>query len=133
MLLNCSVGEDSWESLDFKEIKPLNPKDQLWKLIRRADSEVEAPILWQPDAKTQLFRKDPDAGKDWRQEDKGMTEDEMVGWHHWINVHEFEEAPGDGEGQGSLASCSPWSYKELDKTERLNNHNNEACTYICIC
>ena len=133
MLLNCSVGEESWESLDFKEIKPLNPKDQLWKLIRRTDSEVEAPILWQPDVKPQLFRKDPDAGKDWRQEEKGLTEDEMVGWHHRINVHEFEEAPGDGEGQGSLASCSPWSCKELEKTERLNNHKNEACTYIHTC
>ena len=77
---------------------------------------------WPPDAKSRLIRKDPDAGKDWRQEEKGRTEDEMVGWHHWLNGHEFEQAPGDGEGQGSLACCSSWGRKESDITERLSNN-----------
>ena len=72
--------------------------------------------------KSQLIEKDPDSGKDWRQEEKGMTEDEMVGWHHWLNGHDFGQALGDGEGQGSLACCSPWGHKELDTTERLNNN-----------
>ena len=81
MLLNYGVGEDSWESLDCKEIKPVNPKgNQFWIFIRRTDAE--APILWLSDEKNWLIRRDPDAGKDWRQEEKGMTEDEMVGWHH---------------------------------------------------
>ena len=88
MLLNYSIGEDSWESLDCKEINPVNPKNQLWILIGRTDSESEAPILWPPDAKTQFFRKDPDPGKDWRQEEKGMTEDKLVAWHHQLNGHE---------------------------------------------
>ena len=106
MLLNCGVGEDSWESLGLQEIKPINPKEnQLWIFIGRTDAKAEAPILWPPDAKSQLIRKDPDAGKDWRQEEKGMTEDEMVGWHQRLNGHEFEQAPGDNEGQGSLACC----------------------------
>ena len=84
-------------------------------------AEAEAPILWPPDAKNWLIRKYPDARKDRRPEETGMTEDEMVGWHHWLNGHGFEQAPGDGEGQGSLACCSPWGCKESD-TERLNNN-----------
>ena len=88
MFLNYSIGEDSWESLDCKEINPVNPKNQLWILIGRTDSESEAPILWPPDAKTQFFRKDPDPGKDWRQEEKGMTEDKLGAWHHQLNGHE---------------------------------------------
>jgi len=80
-------------------------------------AEAEAPILWPPDVKSWLIRKDPDAGKGWRQEEKGTTEDEMVEWHHWRSGHEFEQAPGDGEGQGSLACCSPWGWKESDTTE----------------
>jgi len=84
------------------------------------DAEVEAPRLWPPDAKNWLVRKDPDAGKDWRWEEKGMTEDEMVGWHHWLDGHEFEQVPGVGDGQGSLACCSPWCHKEPDMTEWLN-------------
>ena len=72
--------------------------------------------------KSQLIEKDPDSGKDWRQEEKGMTEDEMIGWHHWLDGHDFGQALGDGEGQGSLACCSPWGHKELDTTERLNNN-----------
>ena len=97
--------------LDSKEIKPVNPKrNQLWILIERTDAEAEAPILW-PDVKSRLIGKDPDAWKDWRQEAKGTTEDEMVGWHHRLNGHEFEQTPGDGEGQGSLAGWSPRGHK----------------------
>ena len=97
------------------EIKPVNPKgNQSWIFIGRIDAEAEAPILWTPDTKSWLIRKDPDAQKDWGQEEKGMTEDEMVKWHHWLNGHEFEKTLGDGEGQGGLAHCSPWSRKELD-------------------
>ena len=95
--------------LNCKEIKLVNPKgNQSWIFIGRAD--VEAPILWPPDAKSRLIGKDTVAGKDWRQE-KGMTGDEIVGWHHWLNVHEFEQAPADGKEQGSLACCSPWVSK----------------------
>ena len=109
MLLNCDVGEDSWESLDCKEIKPVNPKgNQPWIFIVRTDAEAEAPILRPPDVKSWLIKKDPDAWKDWRQEEKGMTEDETVGWYYWFHGHEFKQAPGDGEGQRSLACCSSW-------------------------
>ena len=87
------------------------------------DAEAGTPILWRPDTKNWLIGKDPDAGKDWRQEETGMTEDEMVGWHHWLDGHEFEQAPGDGEGWGSLACCSPWGRKEPDAAEQLNNSN----------
>ena len=119
------VSEKTLESpLDCKEIQPVNPKgNQSWIFIGRTDAEAEAPVLLPLDAKSQLIRKDPDAGKDWRQEEKGMTEDELVGWHHWLNEHEFEQALGDGEGQGSLACYSPWGHKELDVTEQLNNNN----------
>ena len=97
------VLERTLESpLDCKEIKPVHPKgNQSWILIRRTDAEAEAPILWPPDAKNWLIGKDPDAGKDWRQEEKGTTEDEMVGWHHWLNGCEFEQAPGAGDGQAA--------------------------------
>ena len=109
--------------LDSKEIHPVNPKgDQSWEFIGRADTEAEAPILWPPDAKSQIIGKDPDAGKDWGQEEKGTTEDEMVGWHHRLNGHEFEQTPGDSEGQGSLECCSPWGQKGMDTTEQLNNN-----------
>ena len=115
------VLEKTLESpLDCKEIKPVSPKgNQSWIFIGRTDAE--APILWPPDAMNRLIRKDPDAGKDWRQEKKGTTEDKMVGWHHQLNGHEFEQALRDGKGQGSLVCCSPWGHKELDTTERLNN------------
>ena len=107
--------------LDCKEIKPVNPKgNQSWISVGRMDAEAETPIIWPPDVKSWLIRIDPDIGKDWRQEEKGMTEHEVVGWHHWINGHEFEQAPGDGEGQGSLACCSPWDRKESDTTKWLN-------------
>ena len=96
--------------LDFKEIKPVNSLgNQPWLFIGRTDAEVEAPVLWPPDAKSRLTGKDPDAGKDWRQEEKAVTENEIVGWHHWLNGHEFEQALGDGGEQGSLACCNPWN------------------------
>ena len=108
--------------LDCKEIQPVHPKgNQSWIFIGRTDAEAETPILWLPDAKNQLIGKDPDVGKDWRQEEKGTTEDEMVGWHHRLSGHEFKQALGDGDGQGSLACCSPWGCKELDTTKRLNS------------
>ena len=91
--------------------------------IGRTDADAEAPILWPPDAKSQLTRKDPNAGKDWGQKEKGLTEDEMVGWHHRLNGYEFEQTLGDSEGQGSLACCSPWSRKESDTTEWVNSNN----------
>ena len=107
--------------LDCKEIKPVDPKgNQSWILIGRTDAEAETPMFWPPDVKNWLTGKDPDAGKDWRQEEKGTTEDEMVGWHHWFNGHEFEQTLGVGDGQGSLACCSPWGHKESDTTEWLN-------------
>ena len=107
--------------LNCKEIHPINPKgNQSWIFIGRTNAEAEAPILWPPDVKNWLIWKDPDAGKDWRQEEKGTTEDEMVGWHHWLNGHEFEQTLGDDEGQGGLACCSPWGHKELNMTEWLN-------------
>ena len=119
-LLNCGVGEDSWSPLDSKKIKPVNPKgSQSWILIGRTDAEVETPTFWPPDVKNWLIGKDPDAGKDWKQE-KGTTEDEVVGWHHWLNGHEFEHAPEVGDGQGSLTCCSPCGCKESDMTEWLN-------------
>ena len=117
--------------LDGKEIKPVNPKgNQSWIFIGRTDAEAETPILWPPDAKSQLIGKDPDAGKDWTQEEKRMTEDEMVGWHHQLNGHEFEQAPGVGDGQGSLACCSPWGRKESDMTEQLNWTEHDKSSYI---
>ena len=107
--------------MDCKEVKPINPKgNQLWVFIRRTDAKAETPILWPPHVKNWLIGKDPDAGKEWRQEEKGTTEDEMVGWHHWLNGHEFEPALWVGDGQGSLACCSPWGHKESDTTEWLN-------------
>ena len=116
------VLEKTLESpLDCKEIQPVNHKgNQPWIFIGRTDVEAEAPILRPPDAKTWLLGKDPDAGKDWRQEEKGTTEDEMAGWHHWLNGHEFEQTPGDSVGQGSLVCWSPWGLKESDMTEWLN-------------
>ena len=116
------VLEKSLESpLYCKEIKPVNPKgDQSWIFIGRTDAEAETPILWPPDAKNWLIWRDPDAGKDWGWEKEGTTEDEMVGWHHRLNGHEFEQALGVGDGQGSLACCSPWGHKESDRTEQLN-------------
>ena len=107
--------------LDSKEIKPINPKgNQPWIFTGRTDDEAEAPKLWPPDARNWLTGKEPDAGKDWRQE-KGTTEDEVVGWHHQFKGRESEQTLGDSEGQGSLVCCSPWGHKALDTTEQLNN------------
>ena len=107
--------------LDCKEIQLVTPEgSQSWIFIGRTDAEAETPILWPSSVKNWLIGKDPDAGKDQRQEEKGTTEDEMVGWHHWLNGHEFEQALGVGEGQGSLVCCSPWGCNELDMTKRLN-------------
>ena len=104
--------------LDYRDIKPVNPKGtQSWIFIGRTDAE--APILWPPDVKNWLIGKGPDAGKNWGWEENGMTKNEMVGWHHWFNGHEFEQAPGVGDGQGSLECCSPWGCKELDMTKQL--------------
>ena len=120
------VLEKTLESpLDCKEIQPVHLKgSQSWIFIGRTDAEAEAPILWPFDAKSQLIRKDSEAGKDWQQEEKGATEDEIVGWHHRLNGHEFVQTLGDSERQGSLACCSPWGRKESDVTERLNNNDN---------
>ena len=107
--------------LDCEETQPVHPKgNQSWVFIGRTDVEAEILLFWPPDVKNWLIWKDPDVGKDWRQEEKGMTEDEMVGWHHWLNGHEFEWTPGIGDGQGGLACCSPWGRKESDTTEWLN-------------
>ena len=115
------LGKTLQSSLDFKEIQPVHSKrNQSWIFTGRTDAEAETPILWLPDAKNWLIGKDLDAGKDWRQEEKGMTEDEMVGWHNRLNGHESEQAPGVADGQGGLVCCSPWGRKELDMTEWLN-------------
>ena len=118
------VLEKTLESpLDCKKIKPVNPKgNQSWIFIRGIDAEDEAQILCPPAVKSWLIGKDPKAGKDWRQEEKGSTEDKIVGWYHQFNAREFDQALGDCEGQGSLACYSPWGPKELDKTEWLSKH-----------
>ena len=112
-----------------KEIKPVQPKgNQSWIFIGRTDAEP--PIHWPPDVKSWLIGKDPDTGKDWGQEEKvGVAEDEMVGWHHWLNGHEFELTPGDGEGQGGLVCCSPWGRKESDNTTEWLNSNGISISY----
>ena len=109
MLLNCGVGEDFWESLDFKEIQPVHPKgDQSWVVIGRTDAKAESPILWPPHVKSWLIGKDSDAGRYWGQEEKGTTEDEMAGWHHQFDGHEFGWTPGVGDGEGGLVCCDSW-------------------------
>ena len=121
MLLNCGVGEDSWDPLDCKEIQPVHPKgDHSWVFIGRTDVEAETPILWPPGVKRWLIWKDPDAGKDWGQEEKGTTEDEVVRWHHRLDEHGFGWTLGVGDGQGGLVCCSLWGCKESDTNERLN-------------
>ena len=121
------TGEDSWESLGLQEDPTSlgsnqHPKgNQSWIFIGRTNAEAETPILWPSDGKNWLIGKDSDAGKDWRQEEKGTTEDEVVGWHHWFNIHEFEQCQGVGDGQGSLACWSLWGRKESDMTEWLNS------------
>ena len=116
------VLEKTLESpLNCKEIQPVHPKgDQSWVFIGRTDVEAEISILWAPHAKSWLIGKDPDSGRDWGQEEKGMTEDEMAGWHHRLNGHEFEWTLGVGDGQGGLVCCDSWGCKESDTTEWLN-------------
>ena len=116
------VLEKTLESpLDCKEIQPVHPKgDQSWMFFGRTDAEAETPILWPPNAKSWLTAKNSDAGRDWGQEEKGTTEDEMAGWHHRLDGHEFGWTPGVGDGQGGLVCCDSWDRKELDTTEQLN-------------
>ena len=107
--------------LDYKEIQPVHPKgDQSWVFIGSTDFEAETSIIWPPDVKSWLIWKDPDAGKDWGQEEKGKTEDEKVGWHHWLNGHGFGWTLGVGDGQGGLACCGSWNRKESDMTKQWN-------------
>ena len=121
MLLNLELEKTLESPLDCKEIQAVHPKEnRSWMFIGRTDIKAETPLLWPPNAKSRLIWKDPDAGKDWRREEKGMTEDEVVGWHHRINGHEFESIPGVGDRQGGLAWCSPCGCKESDTTEQLN-------------
>ena len=117
--LNCDVGEDSWESYGLQGDQTSHPKgNHSWIFIIRTEAKAETPRLWPPDGKEWLIGKDTDAGKDWRQEEKGTTEDQTVGWHHRLDGHEFKQALRVGDGQGSLACCSPWGHKELT---RLSN------------
>ena len=133
--LNCEEGwapknwcfwtvvlEKTLESpLDCKEIQPVHPRgDQPWVFFGRNDAKAETPIVWPPHEKSWLIGKDSDAGRDWGQEEKGTTEDEMTGWHHRLDGHEFGWTSGDGDGPGGLACCNSWGRKELDMTERLN-------------
>ena len=116
------VLEKTLESpLDCKEIQPVHPKgNQSWILTGRTNAEAEAPILWPPGVKSWLTGEDPDPGKDWRREEKGTTENEMAGWHHRLNGHEFEWTSGIVDGRGGLACCRPWGCKESDMTQWLN-------------
>ena len=134
MLLNCGVEEDSWEFLGLQGVQTSQSKRKSILNIHWKDWYwTEAPILWLPNVKSQFIRKDPDAGKGWRQDEKGTTEDEMVGWHHQFNGHEFEQAPANGEAQGSLACCSPRGRKELDTTEWLNSNNlHEGSLFVSL-
>ena len=129
MLFNCGKIP-----LDCKEIKLVNLKgNQPWVFIGRTDAEAETPILLPSDVKNWLIWKDPDAGKDWRQEEKGMTKDKMAGWHYWLNGHEFDQTLADGEGHERLACCSPWGHKESDTTQWLNNLHLKVCCLSEVC
>ena len=125
-LKNCCfwtmVLEKTLESpLDYKEIHPVHSEgDQPWVFFGRNDAKAETPVLWPPHAKSWLIGKDFDAGMDWRQEEKGTTEDEMAGWHHWLNGRRSERTLGVGDGQGGLTCCDSWGRKESDTTEQLN-------------
>ena len=114
--------------LDCKEIQPINAKgNPSWIFIGRTDAEAETPVLWSPDAKNWLIGKDPDAGKDWSWEEKGMTKDEMVGFYHWLDGHEFEQALGVGDGQEGLVCCSPWGSQRVGQNDwiELNRHKRK--------
>ena len=124
--------EETLESpLGCKEIQPVNPQgNQSWIFTGRTDAKAETPILWPPDENNWLIWKCPDAGKDWRQEEKETTEDKIVGWHHWLNGHEFEQALGVGDGQGSLVCCCPWGRKESDTNEQQNWSDRVLCAKL---
>ena len=125
------VLEKTLESpLDCNEIQPVHPKDQCWVFTGRTDIEAETPVLWPPHAKSWLIGKDSDAGRDWGQEEKGMTEGEMAAWHHWLDGRESGWTPGVGDGQGGLACYGSWGHKELDMTEWLNN--SKWYSIVCI-
>ena len=128
------VLEKSLDSpLDTKEIKPVNPKgNQPWIFIGRADAKAGAPVLWPPDLKSWLIGNNPDAVKYWRQEEKGMTEDKMVGWHHWLDGHDFEQTLGHSGGQGNLVCCSSWGLKELDTTDWTTKNELLSFTYVIL-
>ena len=128
------VLEKTLESpLDCKEIQPVHPKgDQSWVFFGRTDAKAETPILWPPHGKSWLIGKDSDAGRDWGQEEKGMTEDETAARHHRLNGHEFEWTPGVGDGQGGLACCNSWSRKESDTTEQLNWTEGDLLQIYCV-
>ena len=120
MLLNCGVGEDSWESLGLQGDLTVHSKGyQPWVFFGRNDAKAETLVLWPPHAKSWLIGKDSDAGRDWGQEEKGTTKDEMAGWHHQLDGHEFEWTLGVSDGQGGLVCCGSWGCNESDMTERL--------------
>ena len=121
MLLNCGVGEDSWESLGLQG-DPTSPfwRRSAWDFFGRNDAKAETPVLWLPHAKSWLIGKESHAGRDWGQEEKGTIEDEMAGWHHWLDRRESEWTLGVGDGQGGLVCCDSWGHKQSDTTERLN-------------
>ena len=132
MLLNCVVGEAPESPLDCREIHPKG--NQFWMLIGRTDAAAETRIFWPPDVKSWLIWKDPDAGKDGRQEEKETTEEQMVGWYHWLDGHEFQQALEVGDRQGGLVWCSPWGHKGSDKTELIRSqsphmHNKDESQY----
>ena len=138
MLLNCGVGKSLESPLDCKEIQAVHSKgDQSWVFIGRTDAEAKTPILWPPHVRSWLIGKDPEAGRDWGQEDKGMTEDEMAGWHHLLDGREFEWTPGIADGQGGLACCYSWGRRvghdwatELNWTELIPLHTGHLCTWV---
>ena len=135
MHLKCGVGEDSWGSLGLQG----DPTSPFWRrstldFFGRNDAKAETPVLWPPHAKSWLNGKDSDAGRDWGQEEKGMTEDEMAGWHHWLNGHESEWTPGDGDGQGGLACCISWDRRVgHDWSTELNCCLSILNIAVCTC
>ena len=132
MLLNCGVGKDSESSLDCKEIQPVHSEgDQPWDFFGRNDAKAETPVLWPPHVKSWVIGKDSDAGRDWGQEEKGTTEDEMAGWHHWLYGRESQWTLGVGDRQGGLVCCNWWGRKESDMTEWLIwSHLNGSMWYF---
>ena len=131
---NCGAGESPESPLDSKQIKPVNLKgNQLWILFGRTDAEAETPVFWSSDANSWFTGKVLDIGKDWGQKERRASEDEMAGWHHWCNGHDFGQTLGDGEGQGGLACCSPWCCKESDMTGWLTTTTTWSLLYRYVC